>query len=248
MRLRDQVWLSFHNLMLHKVRSILTSLGIIFGVGSVIAMLAISEGAKIQALAQIEAMGTDKIIVATRKPPASGKDVSDSSGQSLMDRYGITTVDLDHIRKMDNVEQVSVARNSRKKILSGMKRLDLSLVGVSIDFLKFSRSNIVQGRWLSQIDGINNTCVIGLNVKRALFSLGEKDILTPDALEFFHHLEKLGCDVRCTVYGNSGHSFTTNRKGEYEKAIADHVAFISSFCSGGGKSVDGGDEKVGEIF
>ena len=61
MRLHDQVWLSFHNLMLHKVRSILTSLGIIFGVGSVIAMLAISEGAKIQALAQIEAMGTDKI-------------------------------------------------------------------------------------------------------------------------------------------------------------------------------------------
>lgn len=177
MRLRDQVWLSFHNLMLHKVRSILTSLGIIFGVGSVIAMLAISEGAKIQALAQIEAMGTDKIIVATRKPPASGKDVSDSSGQSLMDRYGITTVDLDHIRRMDNVEQVSVARNSRKKILSGTKRLDLSLVGVSIDFLKFSRSEIVQGRWLSRIDGINNNCVIGLNVKRSLFSLGEKDII-----------------------------------------------------------------------
>lgn len=83
---------------------------------------------------------------------------------------------------------------------------------------------------------------------KAFFTLGEKDILTPDALDFLHHLEKLGCDVKCTVYGNSGHSFTTNRKGEYEKAIADHVAFISSFCSGGGKSVDGGDEQVGEIF
>ena len=66
MRIHDQLKLSFSNLMRHKVRSILTSLGIIFGVGSVIAMLAISEGAKIQALAQIEAMGTDKIIVATR--------------------------------------------------------------------------------------------------------------------------------------------------------------------------------------
>ena len=131
MRIHDQLKLSFSNLMRHKVRSILTSLGIIFGVGSVIAMLAISEGAKIQALAQIEAMGTDKIIVATRKPPASGKDVSDSSGNSLMERYGITVSDLEHIRKMDNVETVSVARNARKKILSGMKRLDLSLVGVS---------------------------------------------------------------------------------------------------------------------
>ena len=177
MRLSDQIWLSFHNLMLHKVRSLLTSLGIIFGVGSVIAMLAISEGAKIQALAQIEAMGTDKIIVATRKPPSTGKDVSDSSAQSLMDRFGITQQDLDHIRKMDNVDHVSVARNSRKKILSGMKRLDLSLVGVSEDFLQFSRSEIVQGRWLSPIDGIANNCVIGTNVRRQLFSIGEKNIL-----------------------------------------------------------------------
>ena len=157
MKLHDQLWLSFHNLMLHKVRSILTSLGIIFGVGSVIAMLAISEGAKIQALAQIEAMGTDKIIVSTRKPPTSGKDVSDSSGNSMMERYGITVADLDHIRKMDNVEEVSVARNSRKKILSGMKRLDLSLVGVSIDFMEFSRSRS--------------------NVKRLLFSLGEQNVI-----------------------------------------------------------------------
>ena len=177
MRIYDQLKLSFSNLMRHKVRSILTSLGIIFGVGSVIAMLAISEGAKIQALAQIEAMGTDKIIVATRKPPASGKDVSDSSGNSLMERYGITVSDLEHIRKMDNVETVSVARNARRKILSGMKRLDLSLVGVSTDFLSFSRSEIVQGRWLSPIDGITNNCVIGRNVRRQLFSLGEKNIV-----------------------------------------------------------------------
>ena len=61
MKLSDQLWLSFHNLMLHKIRSVLTSLGIIFGVGSVIAMLSISEGAKREALAQIESMGVDKI-------------------------------------------------------------------------------------------------------------------------------------------------------------------------------------------
>ena len=75
------------------------------------------------------------------------------------------------------VETVSVARNARRKILSGMKRLDLSLVGVSTDFLSFSRSEIVQGRWLSPIDGITNNCVIGSNVRRQLFSLGEKNIV-----------------------------------------------------------------------
>ena len=69
MLVRDLFSMSIHNLLLHKVRSILTSLGVIFGVGSVIAMLAISEGAKQSALAQIEAMGIDKIIVFSQRPP-----------------------------------------------------------------------------------------------------------------------------------------------------------------------------------
>ena len=79
MLVRDLVSMSFHNLLLHKMRSLLTSLGVIFGVGSVIAMLAISEGAKRSALAQIEAMGIDKIIVFSRRPPIDGKSENTKS-------------------------------------------------------------------------------------------------------------------------------------------------------------------------
>lgn len=86
MRFSDQFALSFHNLMLHKVRSVLTSLGIIFGVASVISMLSISQGAKEQALATIDSMGIDKIIVASKKPPMEGKDTSSSS--SIIQKYG----------------------------------------------------------------------------------------------------------------------------------------------------------------
>ncbi|MBO5899135.1 MAG: ABC transporter permease, partial [Lentisphaeria bacterium] len=80
MLVSDLFRLSLHNLMLHKVRSILTSLGVIFGVGSVIAMLAISEGAKRSALEQIQAMGIDKIIVYSRRPPLEGR--SEGSGDA----------------------------------------------------------------------------------------------------------------------------------------------------------------------
>ncbi|MBR4956350.1 MAG: ABC transporter permease, partial [Lentisphaeria bacterium] len=59
MLVSDSIELSLQNLRLHKTRSVLTSLGVIFGVGSVIAMLSISEGAKREALAQIESMGVD---------------------------------------------------------------------------------------------------------------------------------------------------------------------------------------------
>ena len=81
MLVRDLFSMSIHNLLLHKVRSILTSLGVIFGVGSVIAMLAISEGAKQSALAQIEAMGIDKIILFSKRPPVDGRsEGSDNAG------------------------------------------------------------------------------------------------------------------------------------------------------------------------
>ncbi len=86
MLVRDVFRLSFHNLLLHKIRSILTSLGVIFGVGSVISMLAISEGAKRQALEQIEAMGIDKIIVFSKQPALEGRWLSpvDSKNKAMV--------------------------------------------------------------------------------------------------------------------------------------------------------------------
>ena len=84
MLVRDLFRLSLHNLLLHKVRSILTSLGVIFGVGSVIAMLAVSEGAKRSALAQIEAMGIDKIILFSKRPPLEGRSEG-SENASVME-------------------------------------------------------------------------------------------------------------------------------------------------------------------
>ena len=150
--------------MLHKIRSILTSLGIIFGVGSVIAMLSISEGAKREALAQIESMGVDNIILSTRKPPPMGKDLSDNTNNSNYETYGLTEIDRQHILHMDNVGSIATARNSRKPILKGTTRLNVNLFGVTNDFLDISRSEIIQGRWLSPADRVANSVgfVVGL--------------------------------------------------------------------------------------
>ncbi|SVB87475.1 uncharacterized protein METZ01_LOCUS240329, partial [marine metagenome] len=63
MDLRETFELSTAGLMSHKLRTILTMLGIIFGVGAVISMLSIGEGAKQEALDQISQMGIHNIIV-----------------------------------------------------------------------------------------------------------------------------------------------------------------------------------------
>ena len=178
MLVRDLFRLSLHNLLLHKVRSILTSLGVIFGVGSVIAMLAVSEGAKRSALAQIEAMGIDKIILFSKRPPLEGRSEG-SENASVMERYGLTERDVSHISRMDNVERITGVFDARKKVLKGLQRTDLKLVGCDYRFLEDSSARIEKGRWFSPVDFKNeaNVCVIGKNVKRKLFSIGRTDIV-----------------------------------------------------------------------
>ena len=63
--------LGLGNIVRHKLRAALTALGIILGVAAVIAMVAIGEGAKQQALAQIERLGARNIIIRSQKPPES---------------------------------------------------------------------------------------------------------------------------------------------------------------------------------
>ena len=179
MLVRDLISLSFRNLLLHKMRSLLTSLGVIFGVGSVIAMLAISEGAKHSALAQIEAMGIDKIIVFSRRPPIDGKSESSSDNASVVERFGLTEQDFSHISRMDNVERITALFDTRNKVLKGLQRMDLKLIGSDRAFLDETAAAIVDGRWFSKIDFEANArvCVIGMSVKRKLFALGDTNVI-----------------------------------------------------------------------
>lgn len=57
------------SLLLHKLRSILTTLGVLFGVASVVAMLAIGEGASEEAQEQIKKLGSQNVILRSVKPP-----------------------------------------------------------------------------------------------------------------------------------------------------------------------------------
>ncbi len=173
----DLLKLSFHNIFLHKVRSSLTSLGIIFGVGSVISMLAISEGAKRESLAQIEAMGTDKILLFSRKPIVAMSSGSADTG--MVQKFGITENDRLTLRNFDNITGITTARNARKKILRGATPVRAKVVGVSIEFLHDTKCDVVDGRWFTPIDSESRPplCLIGKNLKKNLFSIGKQNVV-----------------------------------------------------------------------
>ncbi|HPN85070.1 MAG TPA: ABC transporter permease [Victivallales bacterium] len=177
MLLSDLLKMSVHNLFLHKVRSILTSLGIIFGVGSVISMLAISEGAKRESLAEIEAMGTDKIFVFSKKPSYSSSEGGFDAG--MVQEFGINGTDLNTLMNFENIERITTARNARKKILKGATQLKATVVAVSADFISDSKSEIIEGRWFAPSDFRNKLpiCIIGKNVRKNMFSLSKRDVI-----------------------------------------------------------------------
>src|SRR5438477_6937215 len=98
--LAETFLLGLKNLRLHKLRSLLTALGIILGVAAVIIMVAIGEGAKQAAMEQMEQMGANNIVVRSVKPPESN-DASQKM-QKVLD-YGSRCADWLWLRALPRI-------------------------------------------------------------------------------------------------------------------------------------------------
>ena len=93
-QLKRTLRIGLKSLWLHKLRSGLTVLGIMFGVCSVIAMLAIGTGASEEAQDQIKRLGSQNIILQSVTPPSTEQA---SETTSRVNRYGLTHADADMI-------------------------------------------------------------------------------------------------------------------------------------------------------
>lgn len=168
-RLKRTVILGFKSLWLHRLRSLLTVLGIVFGVCSVIAMLAVGEGASFEAQEQIRRLGSNNIILKSVKPPDTG---SNSAQQSYVIEYGLTYEDIDRVR--DSIPGVSVIVPNRimhKRVWNATARADADIVGTVPWFPDMRKLDMKQGRFFSEIEmeEKKNVCVLSEAVVPALF-------------------------------------------------------------------------------
>ena len=142
---------SVRSLWRHKLRSTLTLLGVVIGVGAVITVMAMGEGARRSVLREIEGMGLGNIIVESVKP----SEVRRSTGSAgAMLRYGLTERDLDQIRAALPAAAVTVAHALNQKVFNGSERLEMTALGVSADYFTFFRTEPLAGKLLADI---NNT-------------------------------------------------------------------------------------------
>src|SRR5436190_1302972 len=96
--------LGVKNLRLHKLRSLLTALGIIFGVAAVIVMVSIGEGTKQAAMEQIKQLGATNILLRSNEPPQSSDAQSSSSRQRIL-KYGLTRTDLTRLESIPGLKR-----------------------------------------------------------------------------------------------------------------------------------------------
>ena len=169
-QLLSTVRLGIKSLLLHKLRSILTMLGIIFGVCSVIGMLAVGEGASHEAQESIKKLGSQNIIINSVKPPEDSK--LSGVGRSQMIEYGLTYNDAARIQStIPGVARVLPVRIIRENVRFAQNNVPCQVLGTLPFYRDIARLDVVQGRFLTDMDQRNNdnVCVLTVGLADRLF-------------------------------------------------------------------------------
>jgi putative ABC transport system permease protein len=162
---------AFDNLAAHKLRSALTMLGMIFGVGAVIAMMSIGAGAERQAMASIERLGLRNVLV-------RAKTLKDDEAQEVRQKsLGVSQRDAAAIAEaVPGVEQVAPRiRIDPYKVLAATGKSDGAAVyGVDPHHRELAHLVVAEGRFLDEMDAATHAqvAVVGPAVRRDLFGYG----------------------------------------------------------------------------
>ncbi len=142
--------IGIENLLLHKMRSFLTMLGVVFGVGSVVAMLAVGEGASLEALEQIRKLGSTNIIISSQKPV---EDDAAGTQRVRMSIYGLKYLDYARINEsFSDIEKIAPVKLLRQESRLGTRQLELRVVGTTPEWFELVPREIVAGRVLAARD------------------------------------------------------------------------------------------------
>jgi putative ABC transport system permease protein len=170
-RYGSEIALAGQNLWAQKTRSILTALGIIFGVGAVIGMLAIGAGARAESLRFIEQLGVRNLLIESR--PAGGYQELQQRRRSSP---GLTERDVRILEaNVDSLETLSPRKGLHPAVVLPKPAKELpELYGVRPAYAVIHNWQLAEGRVFSAQDGEASAavCVLGEAAKVSLFGYG----------------------------------------------------------------------------
>ena len=153
--------LAIRNLSLHRLRSALSILGVVFGVGAVIAMSSVGEGARREALAQVAALGVDTVTVRHRPGADRGPTLRLQDVETLA-------------KVVPGVVAAAPIREANLTASSGSNRTEVVAIGTSGAYRSAGRMEVSSGRFLSDVDRRDRSrvAVLGAAVARQLYPVG----------------------------------------------------------------------------
>ena len=172
LRLLYTIRLGIQTVRLHRLRSLLTVLGVVFGVASVIIMLAVGEGAREKAIAAINELGAHNSIISSVEPSARSLD---GAGTGAI-RYGLTDRDVRSIKAMlPSGAKLTKSRQQQQPVRRLGQRVEARLTGVTPSFSDLHDLQVSEGRFISDLDNDRGLAVAVLSsgVAETLFPLSE---------------------------------------------------------------------------
>jgi putative ABC transport system permease protein len=157
------VRLGLRSLRLHRLRSSLSILGVVFGVAAVVAMSSVGEGARRETLAQIGALGIDTVTV--RAPAPRERNAP---------RATLDAEAADSVRRIvPGVRAVAPVRVAELAAGAGGRSADVTAVGTTPPYREAARLDLASGRFLTDLDVLDRkrVAVLGASVAAALFPL-----------------------------------------------------------------------------
>ncbi len=167
-RVGSIVWIGLRAILRHKMRSTLTVLGIVFGVGCVIAMVAIGAGAAKSIESSIAAMGSNFIMIFPGAVTQSGARIH--TGQSTL-----TEEDAEAIKaECPSVAYVSPSSRIAAQVVAGEQNWGTQIQGAGVEWPFIRAWNVSEGSFFTEGDvkGAAKVAVLGKTVADALFPQG----------------------------------------------------------------------------
>jgi putative ABC transport system permease protein len=161
--------LALRALKRNHVRAILTTIGVIFGVGSVIAMLGVGSGSQKKVSEELEKMGTNNVIVRAGSATRSG--VRDWAGTATR----LKVADAEAVSKLDGI--VAVSPIAQKLVHARYRGTNWAtqVVGVTPEYASIRRWELDEGEFFTHwhVERAAHVCVLGSTVARELFGFND---------------------------------------------------------------------------
>jgi putative ABC transport system permease protein len=154
---------SLEALRRYKLRTALSTLGVILGISAVVAMMSVADGARREALRQVESMGLGNIVVRSRALPLS---------EARPGRNGLTLRDVEKLPSIVPLVRAVTTINAKQSMVAGPSaQRTAQLIGVGADFERVLGLRPAQGRWFSAAlaEDRQRVVVLGEGLAETLF-------------------------------------------------------------------------------